>query len=410
MAADVYRRCGCRDEGGRQLGTRCPKLADSKHGSWGFYVSAGVDPITGKRAQVRQSGFRTQKDAQKARNEVAVKLDRGTYIAPSKELYGAYLLRWLERHRTTGQGLKASTMVNYRRYAELDIAPSGLGRLQLTEIRRFHVNAFVQELVDNGRGATTVRRIAAVVQGSLRSAAEENLIDHNPASGIKLPRVEKREFEAWEPEQVGHFLDVASTHRLGPLFELAILTGMRRGELVGLRWSDVDLTRRQVTIRNNRIQAGKQVVENAPKTRAGRRTLDLDERSSGALIAWKIVQSAEAEEWGDAYAQSGYVFTYEDGRPLLPQYASRLFEKLRVRAGLPKLTFHGQRHENASLLIASGTDVAVVAKRLGHSSVSITSDIYSHLIGSASRQAAEDAAALVPQRKATAHTVHTQPT
>ncbi|WP_448002542.1 tyrosine-type recombinase/integrase [Agromyces bauzanensis] len=407
--ADVYRRCGCRDETGRQLGKQCPKLADSKHGTWGFYISAGVDPITGKRTQIRQSGFRTQKEAQKARNEAAVKLDRGTYTAPSRERYGAYLLRWLERHRTTGRGLKESTMVNYRRYVELDIAPSLLGRLQLTEIRRFHVNAFVQQLVDDGRGATTVRRIAAVVQGSLRSAAEENLIDHNPASGIKLPRVEKKEFEAWEPEQVGHFLDVAAGHRLAPLFELAMFTGMRRGELVGLRWADVDLTRRQLSVRNNRVQAGKVVVENAPKTKAGRRTIDLDDRSIGALISWKLAQQAEADAWSDAYTPSGYVFTYEDGRPLLPQYASRLFEKLRIAAGLPKLTFHGQRHENASLLLASGTDVAVVAKRLGHSSVSVTGDIYSHLIGSASRQAAEDAAALVPPRKTGAHTEHTQP-
>ncbi|GAA1768471.1 tyrosine-type recombinase/integrase [Agromyces humatus] len=406
--ADVYRRCGCRDEHGKTLGNRCPKLENPKHGAWAFYLAAGTDPITGKRRQVRQGGFASKQAAQKARNEAAVKLDRGTYVAPTRELYGAYILRWLDHHQKTGRGLKASTMVNYRRYVELDIAPSPLGSVPLSEVRRFHVNAFIKQLLDDGRGATTVRRIVAVVQGSLRSAAEENLIDHNPATGLKLPAVSKKELEVWEPAQVGEFLDVAAGHRLSALFELAMFTGMRRGELLGLRWTDVDMTRRAVTVRNNRIQAGTEIVEAAPKTRAGRRTVDLDDRSSGALVRWRLAQQEEAADWGDAYTETGYVFTYEDGQPLRPQYASRLFDKLRVEAGLPKMTFHGQRHENASLMIAAGTDIAIVSKRLGHSSVSITGDICSHLIGSASRHAAESTAALVPVKSAGAHTLHTQ--
>ncbi|QWT23092.1 tyrosine-type recombinase/integrase [Subtercola sp. PAMC28395] len=136
---------------------------------------------------------------------------------------------------------------------------------------------------------------------------------------------------------------------------------------------------------------------------------DLDDRLAGALIAWKLQQAAEADKWAEAYENTGYVFTYENGQPLKPQYATRLFAKLQEKSGLPALTFHGQRHEAASLLLAAGTDVSLVAKRLGHSSVSITSDIYSHMIGSASRQAAENASALVPARKAGAHTLHTQP-
>lgn len=280
--------------------------------------------------------------------------------------------------------------------------------MKLADIRRFHINAFVDELLADGRGPTTVRRIAAVVQGSLRSAEQEDLIEMNPSVGIRLPKVTKKDFEAWEPEQVGTFLDIAAEHRLGALFELAMLTGMRRGELIGMRWSDVDLTRRIVSIRNNRVQAGNVIVENAPKTKSGRRVLDLDDRTVGTLLAWKASQEAQEALWGDAWQSSGYVFTYEDGSALKPQYVSRLFDKLRVKADLPKITFHGQRHENASLMIASGTDIAIVAKRLGHSSVSITADLYAHLIGSASRQAGENAAALLPPKTARAHTMHTQ--
>ncbi|QSZ54506.1 tyrosine-type recombinase/integrase [Paenarthrobacter sp. AT5] len=409
MANDIFRRCGCRDENKKQYGSKCPQLAkDPKHGSWGFYVAAGVDPVTGKRRQIRQNGFATQKAAREARNKVARELDQGTYVKRNTERYGDYLDGWLERHRDTGKGIRATTYDNYARYIRNDIKGSELGRMMLSDIRRFHLNDFLRSLSEAGRGAVTVRRIAAVLQASLRAAARSQRIDINPATELELPKVEKKRIQAWEPEQVGHFLDVASTHRLGALFELATFTGLRRGELVGLRWIDVDLSRRQLSIRNNRVQADGRILDNDTKTEDSYATIDLSERAVGALVAWKIQQDQEKEMATDAYSPSGYVFTMEDGRPLKPQYATRLFEKLRVQSGLPKLTFHGQRHEYASLLLSSGEDIAIVQKLLRHSSITITSDTYGHLIGSAASNAAEKAAAMVPAKKGSAHTLHTQ--
>ena len=365
--ADIYRRCGCRDENGARLGIHCPKLvSDPKHGSWSFYIAAGIDPKTGKRRQIRRGGFATKREAQQERNKIAAKLDKGTYRAPSKLTYATFLDDWFKRRQTTGDGLKETTIDNYARYIVNDIQPTALGRMQLPEIRRHHVNAFVDDLIDAGRGATTIRRIAAVVQGSLRDAAQSDLIDSNPASGIRLPKVIKKDFEPWSPAQVGAFLDAAAGHRLGPLFEVALFTGMRRGELLGLRWADVNLEARTIAVRNNRTQARQRIVEHSPKTSAGRRIVDLSEQASAALMAWNIVQEADAAEWGTAYVRSGYVFTYENGEPLKPQYVTRLFDKVRGRAGLPKMTFHGQRHESASLLLAAGTDIALVSKMLGH--------------------------------------------
>lgn len=418
--SSVYRRCGCRDEAGKQYTNlldgataaqkagACPiMLRDPKHGTWGFYVAAGIDSRTGKRHQVRKAGYTTQQAAQKARNLAAVRVDSGDYNAPTKETFAEYLDKWLPRRTAAGEGLKATTVSNYERYIVRDIAPTPLGRMRLSEIRRFHINEFSDQLISDGRGATTVRRIAAVIQGALRAAEQEDLIESNPSTGIRLPKVDKHEFEPWEPAQVGQFLDTAGTHRLGPLFELAVLTGMRRGEIIGLRWTDVDLTRRSIAVRNNRVQAGKSIVEHQPKTKAGRRSVDLSDAAAGALIAWKVAQDNEHEAWGDAWQMTGYVFTYENGSPLKPQYVTRLFDKIRVQAELPKLTFHGQRHEFASLMIASGADIAIVAKMLGHSSMVITSDLYTHLIGSRARQASESAAALLPPRGSSAHTLHT---
>lgn len=146
--------------------------------------------------------------------------------------------------------------------------------------------------------------------------------------------------------------------------------------------------------------------KNAPKTNAGRRTVSDDETVGGVLLEWRLRQRAEADTLGSEWQDTGYVFTYEDGRPLLPQYVSRTFDKLREQARLPPMTSHELRHQSASLLLANAADTALVSKMLGHASVAITSDLYTHLKGRADREASAKAAASIP-RGAVAHRVHT---
>ncbi|MGH1547966.1 tyrosine-type recombinase/integrase [Leifsonia poae] len=418
MADYLYRRCGCEHDGKQypvlrdnaspdQLAKACPKMAtDPTHGGWGFYLSAGRDPKTNKRRQIRRTGYRTKREAQAAYRSEGKKADDGVYVPPTRQTYGEYIDQWFQHRLTTGDGFRPTTEDNYARYIASDIKPSALGRMKLTDIRKYHVNGFVSELTAQGRGATTVRRIAAVVQGSLKAAWQDELIDHNPGAGIRLPSVQKQSFEPWEPEQLGTFLDVAVAHRLGALFEVLAYTGMRRGEALGLRWSDVNFERGTLTIRNNRTSTGSRIVEGAPKTDAGRRTISYPDQVGGVLLAWQLRQREEAETLEGAWTDSGYVFTYPTGEPLKPQYVTRLFEKLRAQSGLPRMPLHGLRHESASLLLSHGADIALVSKMLGHSSVSITADLYSHLIARADRDASAKVAAAVP--RASAHRVHTE--
>lgn len=409
--SSLFRRCGCRDNGGKTYGTlpeqpteaqrsrACPAmLQDPKHGRWSFRLSAGFDPSTGRRRQVNGGTFDTKREAQQARNAAAVKLDQGKYVTPTRETLAEYLQRWLVRRSRVGpkggKPLAASTLENYRRYADQDIIPSRLATLKLRDVRRSHVQAFVDDLVEAGRGAVTVRRIVAVLQGCLSSAVRDELISETPARLLDLPAVESEDFEPWEPDQVGHFLDVATTHRLGAFFELAVWTGLRRAELVELAWTDVDLPGRVVRVRKS-------------KTEAGVRRVPLSDHAAGVLIAWQIKQTGERDAWGASYDDSGRVFTMEDGRALKLQYATRLFEKLRVEAQLPPMTLHGLRHQAASLYLASGSDIEFVSKLLGHSDVRVTSSVYSHLLQSTGRERAEHATALVP-RKGPARTLHAQ--
>lgn len=415
----IYRRCSCRRPDTqtpygtlpekpteRQVENTCPRLlSDPKHGKWGYYLSRGFD-ASGRRLQTRVANFDSKKAAQSALAKARTEHDRGEFVETSRVKFGQWLDEWLTRREQRGD-IKRSTLDNYRRYVDADIKPSRLGRLRLTDIKRSDVNQFIDGLTAAGRGATTVRRIIAVVQGALTAALRDDMIATNPAREVRLSVVDAHEFEPWSPEQVGAFLDRAAQHRLGALFEIAVLTGLRRAELLGLRWGDVNLARRELTVRTTRVQTLSAVVENSPKTSAGRRVVQLDDAAVGALVAWQIAQEADRVNCGTLWEGDGHVFTYENGAPLRPQYVTRLFDTLRCDIGLPDMTLHGLRHMHASLLLASGTGIALVSKRLGHSSISITSDIYSHLIGDAGRHAAEGAAALIP--RASAQQVHNEP-
>jgi integrase len=236
------------------------------------------------------------------------------------------------------------------------------------------------------------------------SAVKDELISANPARGVDKPRLDGEAVKFWEPDQVRAFLGRCAQHRLGALFEVAVLTGLRRGEICGLRWSDVNLAARKVVVRRNRVTVNGRVQEqSAPKTKAGLRTVALSDFAVATLLAWQLRQGQEAVEAAEAWHTEGHVFTMEDGRALDPAYVTRLFQKLRKGAGreLPPLSFHGLRHCAASLMLASGADIAVVSKLLGHASISITADVYGHLVGTVASDTVNGAANLI------AHTVHT---
>ncbi|WP_434993467.1 site-specific integrase [Arthrobacter sp. Ld5] len=320
----------------------------------------------------------------------------------------SYLQGWLDAQEKHNQ-LKPSTMRMYRTYVDKDIVPAFGPKLLLNDLRKPHVAGLIADLQGAGRGAVTIKRIHATLSSALADAVQDGLLALNPAAGARLPRVEKNRIEVWEPEDAGTFLDAIAEHRLGALFEVAILSGMRRGELCGLRWQDVDLVARRLVVRVQLVQVGKDVLEGTIKTEAGQNpVVALSDRAVAALMAWQFKQVEEREQWGEAYVETGRVFTYEDGRQLRPAYPSKLFELTVAKLGLPPMRFHDLRHLHASLMLASGQDLAIVSKTMGHSNSQITRDLYAHMVGDAARNAAEGAASLLPSRKSVLTTVLTE--
>lgn len=422
--SDLYRRCGCRRPDGspyspsperakddaareRQRASTCPKLlADPRHGSWGFLIEVGRDPGTGKRKQVRRA-FATKREAQQERAKMLTAVAAGRFRVDQRMTLGEWLPKWLERR--VRDGLRPSSERMYRRYVEQDLVPR-IGRVKLADLRRHHVDKLVQDLTAAGRGATTVHRIHAVLSSALTAAERLELLDYNPASKVALPKRSVERKRAWEPEQLGEFLDAAAHHRIGVVFEVAVFTGLRRGELAGLQWGDVDLERRELRVRRQLVQLGGKVSEGPVKTAAGEdRVIAFGERTVAALLAWRLQQDSERATWAEAWQDGGWLFTRENGTPLRPAYISRIFEETVARAGVPPMPLHGLRHQHASNLLAQGVDMARISKRLGHATLAITADTYSHLLRGADREMAEAGESVVPPRTHGDRTVTARP-
>jgi len=213
---------------------------------------------------------------------------------------------------------------------------------------------------------------------------------------VELPAERRTVVIVWTPPQVARFLQASKNHRLYALFHLAVMTGMRRGEIAGLRWEDLDLDARYLQVNQQRVRIGNRTVIGPPKTKTGTRTVALDAVTVAVMQRHRDAQHEESYVWSDRWVSTGYVFTKRDGRPLYPEEINVAFNRLIGLAGLPRIRFHDLRHTSASLALAAGVQMKVVSERLGHSTTGITADLYTHVSPAVAHAAADAIAAIVP--------------
>jgi integrase len=390
----VYRRCTCRDGDGRQLGPRCPLLAsDGKHGTYSYAVDS--PRVNGRRKTIRRGGFPTRTAARQALDAVVRRYQLGVKV-DDRETVGERLPRWLEEKRRT---LKPTTWVNYRDYVEKDIIPA-LGALRLEALRHEHVTGFVAELEAAGRGATTIRRVVAVLSSALSDAVKQRRLTHNVCEHVTLPKVKRSEQQVWTAEEAVRFLAFVadSGDRLAEVFEVIIGTGLRRGEALAMRWPDIDIEARSLFIdpeRGNLSNVEGHLMFTAPKTVGSSAGVGLSPRVVAALHRQAERQEVERALWAEAYEDDQLVFCRENGAPLRPEYVLRRFHELSDAAGLPRVRVHDLRHLAATLMLASGVPLPLASKMLRHSQVGITADLYGHLTREASLAAADSLGAVL---------------
>jgi integrase len=271
-----------------------------------------------------------------------------------------------------------------------------LGQIRLLELRAHHLDRMYANITVGLRGRSlspsTIRRIHGVLRSALNTAVKRRLIPYNPAEHIELAPENPKRPKPWTPEQSQAFLQHVAEDRLANLYHLMLVTGMRRGETVGLRWEDVDLDGECLFVIQQITDVNGRSMVSTPKTKRGQRLVPIDAETVAMLRRQRETQNLERAAWGPAWNEAGLIFTREDGRPLRPEYVTRHFQALALKAGLPVIRLHDLRHTNASLALSAGVDLKVVSERLGHFQLAITADLYTHVNRGLGKAAAEQIA------------------
>lgn len=396
MRGSVFKRCTCpsrQDARGRRL--TCSK----QHGSWSFKIDLPAE--AGHRRQVVKGGFPTKAAAEEALAAAVLAVGRGATLQPSRQTLEHYLAGWLE---TVRPALAPAAWGNYDQVIRFYVLPH-LGSVPLCDVTGHMLSTLYMRLLDSGgRGGrslspTTVRTVHRVLHKCFVDAVQAELLAANPVQRAKPPRRRVADTQVWTAEQAAAFLTHVRTDRLYVAWLLALSCGLRRGELAGLRWSNVDLIRGTLSVTSQRTtDADARVVTKAPKG-TSRRTIDLGTGTVEALRRHRIAQKAEALQLGlllladgRGYAadeDGGYVLTREDGDPYHPQFLTEQFQRAARSAGVPVIRLHDARHSCATLALSAGIHPKVVQQLLGHSSWATTMDLYSHRVDRLQREASQ---------------------
>ena len=361
-------------------------------GAWELKYDIGVDPVTGRRITRFRTVHGAKRDAQRELRAILTGVDGGTYTDPSKMTLAAWLQQWLDEAQ---HKVARKTLQRYREIVELHLVPA-LGAFPLAKLQPAHIQAYYAAALASGRrdgsgglSPQTVVHHDRVLNVAMKRARALRLIPTNPVEDVSRPAVNRHEIEVLEPAESAALLAAARTTRMFPIVFLALATGLRRGEVLGLRWSDVDLERRSLTVAQSLEQTKEGLRFKTPKTKRSRRTIALSPSLVEELQAHRARQAVDRLALGMGRDPAGLVFTRIDGDPIQPDSVTKMFARIVARAKIRPLSFHGLRHTHATDLLRAGVHPKITSERLGHSSIAITMDTYSHAIPGLQEDAAQ---------------------
>lgn len=368
--------------------------------SWSIVYDVPRDPVSGKRRQKWQSGFRTKADATRALNDVIARQQAGTFVVPSDMTFGTFLVEeWLPGRRAH---LKPTTWLSYENVVRIHLVPR-LGSVRLQALAPGDLNGLYAALLaprsEGGAGlkAKTVRNVHAIARKALNDAARLGYVARNVADLADRPTVRSGSYEhrTWTPSEARRFLAYVDGDRYAAALRLGLLTGLRRGEVLGLRWKDIDLERGRLAVRQTLVDVGYEVQVSVPKTNRSRRSVAIDAETIAVLKRHRARQAEERLKAGEVYDDQDYVFAHEDGSFVHPSLFSEHYRRLVEGSGLPYIRLHDLRHTHATHALQAGVAPKVVSDRLGHSTVAFTMDVYAHAVPAMEEAAADTVADLI---------------
>ncbi len=337
---------------------------------WVAEISIGP----GKRKKFR---FKTKQEAIRKKNEALRELERKTLATGPQRKLGDYLEDWIENvHK---DNLRISTYVKYKKHIKYIV--SDLGEIWLQKLTPEQVTRFYTKKIKDGLSSKTVHGIHGVLKLALDNAVRWNYVSKNVCDLVKPPRVVSREVVPLDIEQARMLLESVREHRLEVLLTMAVVTGMRRGELLALTWSNIDFERHSLQVVHTVDYIPKYgYVQTEPKTKAGKRLIRLPAFLMDMLEAHRVQQWEQCSKVGTAWENRDLVFPDLKGGYFNPNYLLRVFKKILENAGVPHMHFHDLRHSAATILLCMGINIKVIQSLLGHSDISITLGLYSHLL------------------------------
>jgi integrase len=362
--------------------------------SWRAVIDI-TDPVTGNRTR-RGDGktYRTKREAQAAEADLKAMRDGGVLIDPTRDTVNDLLDRWYETKRGT---ITSRTLSSYEIAIRVHVKPA-IGQAKLQELKHADIQNLVNRWRDTPRmGPKSIRACVSVLKQAYAQALRERLVAVNPVEGIQLPSVKRRKnLTVWTRGEVAAFLEESRSDPLSPLWHLFVLEGMRRSEALGLRWSDLNWREDgrvsahiSQTVLADSSAKGRAVIEDRTKTAAGARTVLLTAETAQTLREHRDRQVFSRNGAGASWIEHGLIVCTSLGTPINPSNVKRNQERIMKAAGVPRLTTHDLRHTAATLMLLAGVPIKIVSEKLGHASVGITMDIYSHVLPDMQDQAAD---------------------
>ena len=347
----------------------------AKRGSSYSYIVRVKDPETGISKQKWISGFATKEEARSARDKARTEARTGVFVSPTKVTVKEHFEAWWEIKK---EKVKPTTAENYRFLLDRYILPK-FGSQLLKDLTSVKIEKMLIDLIQD-HSESTVRLVSIVLAQGLERAVKDRLLPLNPAKGIERPKGKKRTVTPYTSSELKKLLEELESHRLFAFFRLLAYTGGRRGEILALRWSDLDPEKATLTISKNRTRLGKTVIEqDSTKGGDGKRIVQLDSETLRLMKDHRKRQIEERMKAGSLWQEGNFIFAQETGLPLDPSTPYHLFKKTAKRLGLRSESLHSIRHLHATELLNSGAGVHLVKDRLGHSDISTTLRIYAHI-------------------------------
>lgn len=355
------------------------KAKNKKGYTWAFTLELGRDPETGKRKQVTRRGFDSKKEAELVANQLSIDIENENYIKESEIYFNSFINDYL--NLVAKQNVKSSTYYGYNTVVQKRLVPK-FGHIKIKSLTPKMIMTYYKELLDEGLTEEYIQYLHSILLMSAKTAIDWKYVKNDFMHNVKPPRRKKKTVETWTIEECNTFLDRMKQQKdhIHMLYYLAIYTGMRRGELLGLRWGDVDFNNKRIFVKHSLyFIGGKGLVLQEPKTASGKRNVAIDENIINELKSYRLKKQQQLLQVGQKLNDDHFVVSAFGGEPVNPNTIHKQFLYDIKLAGVKRIRFHDLRHTHATVMLEIGENTKIVSERLGHANTSITLDKYSHV-------------------------------